>query len=110
MHDEYVTTSVWSNIYNTRGNYKFSSFLISRCFKQKIFNFFQVFIRELISNASDSLEKLRYVQAKGDHIQQGDLPLEIHIATDDNKKTFTIQVTDCIAYKINLILPTWHNE
>lgn len=54
---------------------------------------FQVFIRELISNASDALEKLRYLQARGDQVEQGDTPLEIHIRTDEDKKTFTIQVT-----------------
>ena len=55
--------------------------------------FLQVFIRELISNASDALEKLRYLQLQGETIVDKDIPLEIHLATDENKKTFTIQVS-----------------
>ena len=58
----------------------------------------QVFIRELISNSSDALEKLRYVQMTDGAVQTQDEPLEIHIAVDDDKKTFTIQ-----ASQINLL-------
>ncbi|WAR00920.1 TRAP1-like protein [Mya arenaria] len=53
----------------------------------------EVFIRELISNSSDALEKLRYFQLNDENIEDRDLPLEIHIKTDENKKTFTIQDT-----------------
>ncbi|KAK3592383.1 hypothetical protein CHS0354_026079 [Potamilus streckersoni] len=53
----------------------------------------EVFIRELISNASDALEKLRYLQMSQEDIVDEHVPLEIHIATDDSKKTFTIQDT-----------------
>lgn len=53
----------------------------------------EVFIRELISNASDALEKLRYLQLTGLKIDDAELPLEIHIATNDDKKTFVIQDT-----------------
>ena len=53
---------------------------------------FQVFIRELISNSSDALEKLRLQQMTGSEIADSEVPLEIHIAVDDKKKTFTIQV------------------
>ena len=59
-----------------------------------------MFIRELISNASDALERLRYVQASNDQVVDSDgklatsgAPLEIHIAVDEDKKTFTIQVS-----------------
>ncbi|KAK2166173.1 hypothetical protein LSH36_41g13071 [Paralvinella palmiformis] len=52
-----------------------------------------VFIRELISNASDSLEKLRYLQLTGTEQKEKDTPLEIHIGVDDEKKTFIIQDT-----------------
>ena len=51
-----------------------------------------MFIRELISNASDALEKFRYLQMTTNETVDADRPLEIHIATDEDKKTFTIQV------------------
>ena len=36
-----------------------------------------IFLRELISNAADALEKLRFVQASGKAVHQPDLALEI---------------------------------
>ena len=50
----------------------------------------EVFLRELISNASDALEKLRYKQVLGE-VSAKDIPLEITITTDKDKKTLTIQ-------------------
>ena len=57
-----------------------------------VLSMIQVFIRELISNASDALEKLRYLQLTGVEVEESDVPLEIHVATNDEKKTFVIQV------------------
>jgi len=51
----------------------------------------EIFIRELISNASDALEKVRHLTMTGQNICDPDLPLEIHISVDNQKKTFTIQ-------------------
>lgn len=51
----------------------------------------EVFIRELVSNASDALEKLRHIQLRGDSILDENLPLEINIQTDDQAGTLTIQ-------------------
>lgn len=50
----------------------------------------EIFVRELISNASDALEKMRLQQLKGEAIFEGELPLEIHITTDEEAKTLTI--------------------
>ena len=58
-----------------------------------------MFIRELISNASDALEKLRYFQLNSQKMEDSGLPLEIHIQLDEKAKTFTIQVhIDGMAY------------
>ena len=51
----------------------------------------QVFIREVISNASDALEKLQYQFMTGKDVAENELPLEINIATDQEKGTLTIK-------------------
>lgn len=54
----------------------------------------QVFVRELISNSSDALEKLRYLTLTGQVSEGPDArPLEIHIATDKLNRTLTVQVS-----------------
>jgi molecular chaperone HtpG len=50
----------------------------------------EIFVRELVSNASDALEKLRHTQLTEKEIHD-DLPLEISITTDEAAKTITIQ-------------------
>ncbi|ORZ27635.1 Hsp90 protein-domain-containing protein [Lobosporangium transversale] len=50
----------------------------------------EVFVRELVSNASDALEKLRHTQLTDASLDTGK-PLEIHISVDEAKGTFTIQ-------------------
>ena len=49
-----------------------------------------IFIRELVSNASDALEKLRHTQLTEGEVYQGDLPLEIHLSADEEAGTLTI--------------------
>jgi TNF receptor-associated protein 1 len=51
----------------------------------------EIFVRELVSNASDALEKLRHLQLVEKQIFDDRLPLEINLTTDDAAKTFTIQ-------------------
>ncbi|MGJ3243422.1 MAG: molecular chaperone HtpG [Opitutales bacterium] len=51
----------------------------------------EIFIRELISNASDATEKLRHAQLTEDKVFDDGLDLEININADDTAKTFTIQ-------------------
>jgi len=51
----------------------------------------EIFLRELVSNASDALEKLRHHQLTGAEVHDADLPLEINLTTDDTAGTITIQ-------------------
>lgn len=47
-------------------------------------------MRELISNASDALEKLRYMELTNQQIVEPEKPLEIRIVTDEANNTLTI--------------------
>ncbi|MCZ6675366.1 MAG: molecular chaperone HtpG [Verrucomicrobia bacterium] len=51
----------------------------------------EIFVRELISNASDALEKLRRIKITEKNIFDENLELEINITTDDTANTLTIQ-------------------
>ncbi len=53
----------------------------------------EIFLRELVSNASDALDKVRFESNKGTEIADKDLPLEIHIDFDEKKNTLTIRDT-----------------
>lgn len=50
----------------------------------------EIFVRELVSNASDALEKMRLKQLTEKDIYEGDRELEIEIITDEEAKTLTI--------------------
>ena len=52
-----------------------------------------IFLRELISNSSDALDKLRFESNKGTEIIDNDLLLEIKIDFDDKKKIVTVHDT-----------------
>lgn len=54
----------------------------------------EVFIRELISNASDALEKLRYLTLTGAELLDPQRELQIDIYTDKDARTITIQVNN----------------
>ena len=50
----------------------------------------EIFLRELVSNSSDSLEKLRHLQGTEKDISDAELPLEIRIIADKEAGTLTI--------------------
>nr|QWV59565.1 heat shock protein 90-1 [Lasioderma serricorne] len=66
----------------------------------------EVFIRELISNASDALEKFRYTlltETKKDKLSDPDRELKIHITTDKQNRLLTVQDTGIGMTKEELI-------
>ncbi|HEX2984203.1 MAG TPA: molecular chaperone HtpG [Ignavibacteriales bacterium] len=52
----------------------------------------EIFLRELISNASDALDKLRFESARGTEIENPELPQEIKITADKDKNI--LRITD----------------
>ena len=50
----------------------------------------EIFLRELISNAADAADKLRFRALEQDDLYQGDSDLKIQITTDKEAKTLTI--------------------
>jgi len=51
----------------------------------------EIFVRELVSNAADALEKFRHLQLTEKNIFEDSRELEINVTTDDKAKTITIQ-------------------
>ncbi|MEJ2629519.1 MAG: molecular chaperone HtpG, partial [bacterium] len=68
-----------------------------------LYSYRDVFIRELISNAADALEKVRLKKLLGEEIYDKDLDFEIRINLDKNNKTFTLSDTAENEAKANLI-------
>ncbi|MBN1465090.1 molecular chaperone HtpG [candidate division KSB1 bacterium] len=62
-----------------------------------------VFIRELISNAADALDKVRFRSVKGESMSDPDLNFEIRIDLDEKAKTITISDTGIGMTKQELI-------
>lgn len=63
----------------------------------------EIFLRELISNSSDALDKLRFESTKGTPINDSSLPLEIKITFDKDKKWLKIRDTGIGLTKDELI-------
>ncbi|GBD87415.1 chaperone protein HtpG [bacterium BMS3Abin03] len=63
----------------------------------------EIFLRELISNASDALDKIRFESNKGTEMIDGDLPLEIKIDFDEKKNLLTVSDTGTGMTKDELI-------
>jgi molecular chaperone HtpG len=53
----------------------------------------EIFLRELVSNASDALDKLRFRALTEPALMEGDVPLEIRIVPDKTAGTLTIEDT-----------------
>ncbi len=53
----------------------------------------EIFLRELISNASDALNRLQFQMLTDDNVRDAGAELEIHIELDEEKKTLKISDT-----------------
>ena len=53
----------------------------------------EIFLRELVSNAADACEKLRFVQSSGEAVSSPDAELKISVSLDEEAKTVTIADT-----------------
>lgn len=51
----------------------------------------EIFLRELISNASDAIDKLHYQSLTNGDLLEGDTKFEIHLTPDENEHTLTIE-------------------
>ncbi len=51
----------------------------------------EIFLRELISNASDAADKLRFEATKDDALNEGDSDLHVYIDVDKEARTITIR-------------------
>ncbi len=63
----------------------------------------EIFLRELISNSSDAIDKLRFESTRGAEIEDKDLPLEIHVDFNEKKKLITVSDTGIGMTKDELI-------
>ncbi|MGI2260027.1 molecular chaperone HtpG [Shewanella sp. GXUN23E] len=51
----------------------------------------EIFLRELVSNAADAADKLRYLALTNDALYEGDGQLRVRISADSEKRTITIE-------------------
>jgi molecular chaperone HtpG len=49
----------------------------------------EIFVRELVSNAADALEKVRFLQSSGQTVRDDHLPLKVRILTNESEHTLT---------------------
>ena len=63
----------------------------------------EVFLRELVSNASDALNKIRFRMLTDKSVVDKDAPLKIQIEVDEKKQTFSIEDTGIGMTKEDLI-------
>lgn len=50
----------------------------------------EIFLRELISNASDAIDRLRFAMLSDESLHENDAELEIHVSYDKDARTITV--------------------
>ena len=71
---------------------------------QSLYQHKEIFLRELISNASDALKKMHFVSLQErENVENPDLPLEIEVIADAQANTITVRDTGVGMTKDELI-------
>jgi len=95
-----MTVSQSSNQYEFKAEIKqLLNILVHSLYTNK-----EIFLRELISNASDALDKLRFESVSGKKFADAELPLEIRIETNKDKGRLYISDTGIGMTRDELIL------
>lgn len=68
----------------------------------------EVFLRELLSNCSDALEKLRFRLVSGGAQQREGEDLHISITTNTKERTISIFVRDTLSYSYFILIGFWY--
>jgi len=81
------------NSVNSKKTYKFKAELtqLLHLIVHSLYTHPEVFLRELISNASDALNKIRFMQLTHQDVADPDAELKIKISLDPKKQLFTIE-------------------
>lgn len=81
------------NSVNSKKTYKFKAELtqLLHLIVHSLYTHPEVFLRELISNASDALNKIRFMQLTHQDVADPDAELKIKISLDSKKQLFTIE-------------------
>ena len=58
---------------------------------QSLYQHKEIFLRELISNASDALKKMHFISLQNKDVENPDLPLEIEVLFSAKDKTITVR-------------------
>lgn len=82
-----------SELHKTKYEFKAETKKLLDILVHSLYTSREIFLRELISNASDALDKIRFELNKGTEIENKDLPLEIRIKFDDKNNIITVSDT-----------------
>ena len=74
----------------TKGNINVSVENIFPLIKKFLYSDHEIFLRELISNASDAADKLRFEALSDPALFENDSILKIHVSFDEKARTITI--------------------
>ena len=78
---------------STKHSFKAETHKVLNILTHSLYTNREIFLRELLSNASDALDKFRFLQSKGDQMIHPELNSEIRITIDKDANCITISDT-----------------